>query len=345
MHFALSQCSSHPDCLQFVLCFAAGAEAIDQLRPLFMSVVLGLVFNEELSYSWTNVAMFVRGMPSISAYSVTSNVQSDWLKKVLLFCLALGGVTSGTSQLVLTLVGVGLACSVLLANLGSRAWRFLQWRPIPYDGPLQPVVAYLAAMATGVTFPFLGHRQVEAGGKGAMESVIRIALLVALVFVLSDYDEIERCITIAKEVRCLLPRTRAIPAFNVDDTHDVFISRPSRKACHQDYVNLAVGAWWAFSFFASMLLVLRIEPQGIWPEDEEPLLEEDHASPVGYKVPNLPEFPIDPSLANLGIPWLDIRVEFAIGVILSVAIGGAMCFMAFTNADEDFAEKISNSFS
>ena len=95
----------------------------------------------------------------------------------------------------------------------------------------------------------------------------------------------------------------------------LFISCPSRKACNQDYVNLAVGAWWAFSFFASMLLVLRIEPQGIWPEDEEPLLEEDHASPVGYKVPNLPEFPIDPSLANLGIPWLDIRVELMMAIV------------------------------
>ena len=93
------------------------------------------------------------------------------------------------------------------------------------------------------------------------------------------------------------------------------------------------------------MLVLRIEPQGIWPEDEEPLLEQDHASPVGYKVPNLPEFPIDPSLANLGMSWLDIRLEFAIGCLLSIAVGGGMCLMSFTNADEELASKIAGSLS
>ena len=181
--------------------FQKGSDMIDQFRPLAMSVVLGLVFNEELSLSWTNVGMFVRGMPSISAYSITSNVQSDWLKKVSLLSLALGGITTGTSRLLLTLVGIVLAVSIMFANIGSRAWRFLQWRPIPYDGPFKSIVAFLSAMATGVTFPYLGHRQVEAGGKGAMESVIRIALWVAIVFVLSDYDDIEKYVGVGIKVR------------------------------------------------------------------------------------------------------------------------------------------------
>jgi hypothetical protein len=277
-------------------------------------MILGLVFSEEISLSWTNVAMFVRGMPSISALSVTSNVQSDWLRKGIVLVLALASATMGNAQVILTLSGISMAAAVLLANLGSRSWRFLQWRPIAYAGPFQSAVAFLAAMATGALFPYLSHRQVEAGGKAAMESVIRIAFMVAVIFVISDYDEIQKFLVIGSE------------------------------ACNQDFVNLAVGAWWAISLVASLFLVLRIEPQGIWPDDEEPLLEEDHASPVGFKVPNLPDFPIDPILANPGLPVIDIRAEFCFGVLMALAVGGGICFLGFTTEDEEIASNLKNSF-
>jgi hypothetical protein len=90
-------------------------------------------------------------------------------------------------------------------------------------------------------------------------------------------------------------------------------------------------------------VLLRKEREGIWPEDEEPLLEEDHASPVGYKVPNLPEFPIDPSMAVRGIRRLNVQFEFMIGVLMAIVLGAGMCFLGLINADDYLtASSISN---
>jgi hypothetical protein len=181
--------------------FLSADTIVDEFRPAYLALLLGLVFSEEVSLSWTNVAMFVRGFPSISAFAVTSRVESDWLRKLLILILAVASVTTGTTQVVLTLVGVGLTCAVLLANLGSRAWGFLKWKPIGYWGPVEPFVAFLIAVMTGLCVPYLGHRQVESGGKAAMESVIRMAFTVAVLFVLSDYDEIQKFLVIGSEVR------------------------------------------------------------------------------------------------------------------------------------------------
>jgi hypothetical protein len=172
----------------------------EELRPAYLALLLGLVFSEEISLSWTNVAMFVRGMPSISAYSVTSGMESDWLRKVPLIALAWASVSSGTTQTVMTLVGLALTCSALLANLGSRAWGFMQWRPIGKWGPFEPLIAYFGAMLAGICVPYLGHRQVESGGKAAMESVLCIAFMVAAIFVISDYDEIQKILVVGSEV-------------------------------------------------------------------------------------------------------------------------------------------------
>ena len=90
-----------------------------------------MVFTEELSLSWLNSSIFVNGMPSISAYDITSNVASDWLRKIIVFSLALAASTNGKTRAILTLFGIFLACIVLLANLGSRACGFLRWKPIP----------------------------------------------------------------------------------------------------------------------------------------------------------------------------------------------------------------------
>lgn len=175
-------------------------EKIEDFRPAYIGLLLGLVFSEEISYSWINTAMFVRGMPSISAYTITSNVDTDWLRQVLIFSLALGGSTTGRTQVVLTLFGISLTCAVLLANLGSRAWGFLKWKPLAFGGPLEPIIAYAAAIAVGIAVPYMGHRQTEAGGKTAMESVLKSAILVAIVFVLSDYDDFQQFLVIGSEV-------------------------------------------------------------------------------------------------------------------------------------------------
>ena len=189
-------------CRLFVFVFfRSAATDIDEFRPAYLALLLGVVFSEEISLAWTNIAMFVRGIPSISAYSVVSRVESDWLRKVVILTLAVAAATTGTTQHFLTLAGVGLTMVTLLANLGSRAWGFMNWEPMRDWGPLEPLLAFILSCLTGLCVPFLGHRQVQSGGKAAMESVIRMALVVSVLFVVSDHDQVQKFLVVGSEVR------------------------------------------------------------------------------------------------------------------------------------------------
>jgi hypothetical protein len=97
------------------------------------------------------------------------------------------------------------------------------------------------------------------------------------------------------------------------------------------------------TLFCSLFMVSRIPPKNQTPSvGEELLLKKDHASPVGYKVPNLPDFEIDPSLANTGSNYLSLKVELIIGIIISMAVGGSIVALAFTSWDEDVIENLQN---
>ena len=278
---------------------------VDAFMPAYLTLLLGLVFSEEISFAWTNVGVYVRGMPSFSAYAITSEVESDWLRKTILLSFALASVATGNIQLGLALFGLSLTCATILANLGARTWYYMQWRPIGNYGSFEPLVSFLAAMGAGFFFPYLGHRQVESGGKGAMESVIRIAFMVAAVFIASDFDVVQKFLVVGSE------------------------------NCDQKFVNVSVGAWFTVSLVLSLCSMLRKEREGVWPDDEEPLLEKDHSSPVGFKVPNLPDFPFDPTLAVRGLPIINIQLEFVCGVVMALVLGAGIIFMAFTEHDDN----------
>jgi len=289
-------------------------------RNAYLVLILGVVFIEEISLSWTNVALLVRGIPSISAYTFDTRFGTDWLRKLIILLFAVSSAsTNQIFQKVCTMTGIIMTCSVLLANLGSRSWKYLHWAPVKglslfgnnMGTPLDPIIGYIAAIMTGICFPFLGHRQIESGGTAAIESVIRIAIVVATLFILSDYDEFQKLLVTGSE------------------------------GCNQDYVNLFVGVWWAFSLIASLTILFikdikkdkEFDPfkrDNVFPNDEEPLLEEDHASPIGYKVPHLPEFPIDPSYAQKGLGdccccFHQIGIEYTFGLIIAVVVGVFIC--------------------
>ena len=173
-------------------------------------VLLYNSFSEEISLSWTNVALLVRGFPSMSAYTLSSKVAgTDWLRKLLILVLVVSSSTSDvTFQKACTLGGIILTCLILLANLGSFSWRYLHWKPfrgVTLFGNsvtlIDPVLAYLAAIFTGICFPFMGHSTVEAGGTAAIESVMRIAVVVAALFILSDHDAFQRLLVSGCESR------------------------------------------------------------------------------------------------------------------------------------------------
>jgi hypothetical protein len=115
--------------------------------------------------------------------------------------------------------------------------------------------------------------------------------------------------------------------------------------CSQYYVNLAVGGWYFASLIASLFMVFRIpvgEKNDL--EEVEPLLEMNHASPVAFRVPNLPDYSIDPITAQRGISWLDIKLEFFMGVIMALIMGGMICALAFVGKDGDVSDELRSTF-
>lgn len=286
---------------------------LDGLEPGRLALILGLVFSEEISLSYTFAQMFVRATPSISAHTLTSYVGSDLLRKASILLLAVAsGASDRSTRGYLTMAGTCLACALFLANLGSRAWRFMGWRPFPYQGPAAGPLAWLAAVVTGAIFPFMGHRKVHVGGRPAMEHVIATAVIVAILFMASDIDTAQRFLVYGSE------------------------------QCDQDYVNIVVGGWWTFTFISSILMVMAIpyDDYNITPaepEDEEQLLVQDHASPVGFKVPNLPDFELDPTLAGSVVaPVCPLSFLCAFGIFLAVCFGGGIVYLGLIDDDDDF---------
>jgi hypothetical protein len=172
------------------------------LQPAFLSIILGLVFRQEISLSWLNASLMVRALPSVSAHTLVSQyVGSDYIKRGIIFCLAASGAAHGKLRLTLVCGGISAACIVLLANLGSRAWAFSRWKPLQYQGFGSTAIAYLFAICMGIVLPYMGHRNVLVGGKGAIEYIIQTAFVVAVVFVLSDVDVIQQVLVTGSEVR------------------------------------------------------------------------------------------------------------------------------------------------
>lgn len=299
-------------------CATSAEIEIDNFGPAYLALILGLVFTEELSLSWTNVGMSIRGFPSISAYEIITQVESDWLRKVQIFTLSIASAASGTTAKVMTLFGISLTCAILLANLGSRSWRFLGWKPaFAGDSMLcfgsccglqqsfEAILSYALAVVTGILFPYLGHQKIEAGGKVAIESMFRIAIVMAAVFFVSDRDEVQNFLVLGS------------------------------GACSQDYVNMAFGGWFCLSSIACLYVLSKRKPVEFWPDAKEPLLEEDHASPVGLKVPHLPDFPIDPTFAAPGNKsCIKMKMELFVGVMAALGIGAFFVYLGFSELDD-----------
>mmetsp|Transcript_15154 Transcript_15154/g.28736 ORF Transcript_15154/g.28736 Transcript_15154/m.28736 type:complete len:267 (-) Transcript_15154:80-880(-) len=261
-------------------------------------------------------SMLVRASPSVSAHTLLSGTGSDLSRKAVVLCLALAGAATGRLQKYMTLTGISLACIVLLANLGSRAWLFMKWKPLRYQGPGAPLVAYLAAVATGTVIPYMGHRSMEIGGKASVEHIIKTGVVVALIFLASDFNEVQKFLIVGSE------------------------------RCNQDWVNVAVGGWWAFTMIVSLLMAHRIPYHDAHPNyDGEPLLVADQGSPVGFKVPSLPDFTIDPGLAQTGNKCFSIRFEVISGIIFALLAGAGIVFLAFTDWDETVVEEVESTAS
>ena len=106
------------------------------------------------------------------------------------------------------------------------------------------------------------------------------------------------------------------------------------QACNQNAVNMSIGIWYLATLMTSSFFVARRKTYRPTPEETEPLLVEDHSSPVGYLVPNLPDVYIDPTLGVKGAPCCTVKVYLVLAVILGVCIAGVLAFMAFSDKDD-----------
>ena len=294
--------------------YCSTESGVDSLKPAILALILGLVLTEEVSLSWLNSSMLVRASPSVAAHALTSMLGGDLLRKAVILCLALAGASYGNTKENLSYLGLAGACLLLLSNLGSRAWHFMGWKPLSYQGPGSAAVAWCASILLGLVFPFLANRKIHVGGDAGLEYVIRTAVIVGFIFIASGVNEMQRFFLITSD------------------------------QCDQDFVNFAIGGWWFLAFVASLVMAYRMPYQdqsSASASDGEPLLIKDHASPVGFRVPSVPDFEMDPSLSWTGSVYcLRPLFKLIVGILLAVAIGGGIVYMGIEGWDEDVVSEI-----
>lgn len=122
-------------------------------------------------------------------------------------------------------------------------------------------------------------------------------------------------------------------------TRDILIARLSRllsssQNCNQDLVNLCVGLWWCVSVICSLVAARAVYAEEETKNKGERLLKPNHASPLGYKVPKLPDFEIDPCCETTSSFCLSMHLEFALGIVLALVVGTVITAFAFTEKDE-----------
>lgn len=79
---------------------------------------------------------------------------------------------------------------------------------------------------------------------------------------------------------------------------------------------------------------MRLPSVDILPGTDKPLLQEDHASPVGFKVPLLSDFPVDPILSRADDDGtFNLVCELIVGTLLALAGGGSMLFLAYSDSE------------
>ena len=117
------------------------------------------------------------------------------------------------------------------------------------------------------------------------------------------------------------------------------------QTCNQDAVNFSIGVWFLATLITCSIFVARIKTYKPTPEEVEPILVEDHSSPVGFVVPNLPAVEIDPTLEAKGrIPFCNVQLYVVLAIMLGVIIAGACGFMAFSRADDNVTQRFFQQF-
>ena len=304
------------------LSFSEDYEAIQApslgLHPGFLFCIFGIILASETSQSWLGMSLDVRGCNSIGAHVWRSSMLADYPRYASLLSLALAWFAPfGTiGRDFLTALGTGIGGAILLASLGSRAWKKLGIPCIEKDAFYAPVLGYLMAILAGFAFPFIGLRSVtggcsensddyrfpHGGPRRARQLVTVAAVIVAVVFAVTDIAQVQ-----------------AIFGF---------------AWTYQGATNLSVGLWWILSTIASLAVCSRLDNS--LGESTQAFLVRDETSPVGFVVPSLPKIVIDPTYR--GSPWGCCgAISDVLSAVVVIAVGASIVWMGIKQigGDED----------
>ena len=103
-------------------------------------------------------------------------------------------------QTYLTLIGIVMSIPIRATNLGPRAWNFMNWKTLGQGRFYVPVLSYSLSVITGLLFPYIGFGRIQAGGKSAILMICWNALLVAVIFVFSGIEKVQKFLVNGSEV-------------------------------------------------------------------------------------------------------------------------------------------------
>lgn len=80
------------------------------------------------------------------------------------------------------------------------------------------------------------------------------------------------------------------------------------------------------SLLACIFLHKRVHPTNLGEKDCERLLVQDHSSPVGFRVPNIPSFHIESSIISQPGGWSRTAITQLFGGFCALLVGGGIIF-------------------
>lgn len=94
------------------------------------------------------------------------------------------------------------------------------------------------------------------------------------------------------------------------------------------------------TFVCALFMVKTVPFRDEAPDTAEQFLVEEHTSPVGYKVAQLPDYEVDPNKVLESRSWLSLDCKFMFGVFLALSIGGAMVANTYVNWGDTVVDTI-----
>jgi hypothetical protein len=114
------------------------------------------------------------------------------------------------------------------------------------------------------------------------------------------------------------------------------------QGCDQQIINIATGAWIGSTVLLNLVLAVYIAQKPRLTESDNSLLCEDSNSPVGYRVPNFPDFIVDPSNAKRGLSFISLENEMYLSLFVALLMMAAIVSMPYTGWNTALQDYISD---